>query len=61
MLMLFVYMAGGKGWGVRDFKMFCQRVSEFFYLLCVCGGGEGVRFSSSPYVQKNNRTPPINK
>ena len=41
MLMLFVYMAGGKGWGVRDFKMFCQRVSEFFYLLCVCGGGGG--------------------
>ena len=32
--------------GVRGFKMFCQRGSEFFYLLCVCvcargGGGEG--------------------
>ena len=40
MSMLFAYMAGGKE--VRDFKMFCQRGSDFFLLaLCVCvvGGG----------------------
>ena len=29
--------------GVRGFKMFCQRGSEFFLLaLCVWGGGGGV-------------------
>ena len=40
MSMLFAYMAGGEG--VRGFKMFCQRGSEFFLLaLCVCGGGGG--------------------
>ena len=30
--------------GVRGFKMFCQRGSEFFLLACVCvcaGGGGG--------------------
>ena len=30
------------GEGVRGFKMFCQRRSEFFLLalcVCVCGGG----------------------
>ena len=30
--------------GVRGFKMFCQRESEFFLLalcVCVCGGGGG--------------------
>ena len=39
--------------GVRGFKMFCQRGSEFFYLLCVCvcGGGGGFRFSTSPSVK----------
>ena len=43
MSMLFAYMAGGEGGGARGFKMFCQRGSEFFYLLCVCvwGGGSG--------------------
>ena len=43
MLMLFAYMAGGEGVGVRGFKMFCQSESEFFLLaLCVrvCGGGQ---------------------
>ena len=36
--------------GVRGFKMFCQRGSEFFLLaLCVW---EGVRFSTSPSVKK---------
>ena len=49
-------LAGGKGWGVRGFKMFCQRGSEFFLLaLCVCvWGGGGVRFSTSPSVKRNN-------
>ena len=39
MSVLFVYMAGGEGVGVRGFKMFCQRGggAEFFLLaLCVC-------------------------
>ena len=44
MSMLFAYMVGWEGVGVRGFKMFCQRGSEFFVLaLCVCvGGGGGV-------------------
>ena len=52
--MLFAYMAGGEGVGVRGFKMFCQRGSEFFLLaVCVClGGGGGVRFSTSSSVRK---------
>ena len=42
MSMLFAYMAGGEGVGVRGFKMFCQRGAEFFLLaLCVCVGGGG--------------------
>ena len=44
MSMLFAYMAGGEGVGVRGFKMFCQRGSEFFLLglyVCVWGGGGG--------------------
>ena len=43
MSMLFANMAGGEGVGVRSFKMFCQRGSDFFLLaLCVCvGGGSG--------------------
>ena len=42
MSMLFAYMAGGEGVGVRGFKMFCQRGSEFFHLaLCECVGGGG--------------------
>ena len=46
--------------GIRGFKMFCQKGSEFFLLaLCVWGGG--VRFSTSPSLKKNNRPPPINK
>ena len=54
MSMLFAYMAGGEGVGVRSFKMFYQRGLEFFLLalcMCVCGG---VRFSTSPSVKKNN-------
>ena len=39
--------------GVRDFKIFCQRGSEFFLLaLCVCVGRGGVRFSISPSMKK---------
>ena len=51
MSILFAYMAGGEGVGVKGFKMFCQRGSEFFLLaLCVWGGG--VRFRTSPSVKK---------
>ena len=41
---LFAYMAGGEGMGVRGFKMFCKRGSEFFLLAlckCVVGSGSG--------------------
>ena len=41
--------------GYRGFNMFCQRGSEFFLLtlsVCVCGGGGGVRFSTSLSVKK---------
>ena len=44
MSMLLAYMAGGVG--VRGFKMFCQRGSEFVLLplsVCVWGGGRGGR------------------
>ena len=68
MSVLFACMAGGegaRGGGVRGLKMFCQRGSEFFYLLCGCvcvwGGGGGVRFSTSPSVKKITDPPPINK
>ena len=58
-------MAGGEGVGLRGFKMFCQRGSEFSLLaLCVCvlgggggGGGRGVRFSTSPSVKKITGSP----
>ena len=53
MSMLFAYMAGGEGVGVRGFKMFCQRGAECFLLaFFVCGWGGGVRFSSSPSLKK---------
>ena len=61
MSMLFAYMAGGEGVGVRGFKMFCQRGSEFFLLALCVWGGWGVKFSTSPSVKKNNRHPPIKK
>ena len=63
MSMLFGYMAGGEGVGVRGFKMFRQRGSEFFStcFVCVWGGGGGVRFSTSPSVKKITDSPPINK
>ena len=46
--------------GVRGFKMFCQRGSEFFYLLCVLGGG-GRGSGSVPLREKITDPPPINK
>ena len=47
MSMLFAYVAGGEGGGGRDFKIFCQRGSEFFLLaLCVCWGGGQVQYLS---------------
>ena len=47
MSMLFAYMVGGEGVGVRGFKMFGQRGSEFFlHALCVCGGGGQVQYLS---------------
>ena len=60
MSILSVYMAGGEGVGVRGFKMFCQRGSDFFTcFVCVCGGG--VSFSTSPSVKKITDPRPINK
>ena len=51
MSMLFAYMAGREGVGVRGFKMFCQRGSGFFLPTCfVLGGGRG-EFSTSPSVK----------
>ena len=53
---LFAYMAGGEGVGVRGFKMFYQRGSEFFLrALCVCvcvcvGGGGGGGSGSVPLL-----------
>ena len=60
---MFAYMAGGEGVGVRGLKCFVRGGQNFFYLLCVCvwGGGGGVRFSTSPSVKINNRTPSINE
>ena len=41
MSMSFAYK-GGEGVGIRDFKMFCQRGSEFSTcFVCAGGGGEG--------------------
>ena len=53
MSMLFAYMAGGEGVGVRGFKMFCLRGQIFSTcFVCVWEGGGGVRFSTSPSVKK---------
>ena len=39
--------------GVRGFKMFCQRGSDFFlFAWCVCGWGGGVMFSTATSMKK---------
>ena len=48
------------GGGVRGFKMFCQRGSEFFLLaLCVSVGGVQVQYLS--FREKITDPPPVNK
>ena len=60
MSMLFAYMAGGEGWRLEVLKCFVRGGQNFFYLLCVCGGGVQVQYLS--VREKNNRPPPpINK
>ena len=65
MSMLFAYMAGGEGvegGGLEVLKCFVRvGVRIFILALCVCGGGMGIRFSTSPSAKKNNRPPPITK
>ena len=43
------------------FKCFVRGGQNFFYLLCVCVSGGGVRFSTSPSVKKNYWPASINK
>ena len=53
MSMLFAYMAGGEGGGgLEVLKCFVRGGQNFFYLLCVCVGGGGVRLGISPSVKK---------
>ena len=48
--------------GVRGFKMFCQRGSEFFLLaLCVCGRGGGGQVQYLSFREKITDPTPINK
>ena len=49
--------------GVRGFKMFYQRGSDFFLLaLCVCaGGGGGGQVQYLYFREKITDPPPINK
>ena len=51
--------------GVRGFKMFCQRGSEFFstcfVYVCVCVGGGGGQVQYLSFREKITDTPPINK
>ena len=62
MLMLFAYIAGGEGVGVRGFKMFCQGLQNFSTcFVCVWGGGGGGQVQYLSFREKNNRPPPINK
>ena len=63
---LFAYMAGGEGWRVRGFKMFCYGggVRFFFYLLCVCvfgegGGGQVQYLSFREKKTKNKKNDPL--
>ena len=46
------------GWGLEVLKCLSEG-SEFFLLaLCVCVGGGGVRFCTSPSVKKKITAPP---
>ena len=50
--------------GVRGFKMFCRRGSEFFLLalcVCVCVGGGGSGSVPLLSMKKITDPPPINK
>ena len=57
MSMLFAYMTGGEGVGVRGFKIFfSEGVRIFFHLLlCVCvwGGGGGGQVQYLSFREKN--------
>ena len=55
MSMLFAYMAGGEGVGLEVLKCFVRGGQNFFYLLCVWGGGQAQYLS---FREKNNRSPP---
>ena len=46
MPMLFAYMAGGEGLGVRGLKCFVRGGQNFFYLLCECVVGAQVQYLS---------------
>ena len=48
MSMLFAYMAGGEGAGVRGFKRFCQRGVRIFStcFVCLCEGDGQVQYLS---------------
>ena len=53
MSIMFAYMAGGEGVGVRGLKCFVSG-GQNFSTCFVCGGGgeRGVRFSTSPSLNK---------
>ena len=47
------YLLKFRGMGVRSFKKFGQKGSEFFLLaLCTCFGGGGGQVHTSPSVKK---------
>ena len=50
MIILFAYMAGGEGLGVRGYKMFCQREVKIFStcFVCMCVEGGQVQYLSFP-------------
>ena len=52
----------GGGRGVEVLKCFVRAGQNFSTcLVCMCGGGGGGRFSTSPSVKKITDPPPINK
>ena len=48
-----VCVYGGRGGGLEVSKCFVRGDQNFFYLLCVCGGGG--RFSTSPSVKEKRK------